>query len=348
MLRKSTVGYIKSMNGSRVSLEVQEHMIRAYCDSSQLGQIRIYKDVCYRSAEKRHSNDGLADNPMLWPSLNSAWEEMLIDAVKGKIGTILTDTKSRLYSNSWEKKMIEKVMACTGIKILEVGMFPPAGECAVVSIYHYTESCGMKAGLVTRDIDTLYQESAKYGQPAAIYLDTAGDKKRNLRSLLNRPHVDTVVCQRFYNIHRRLPSFIDTAFAFADRQVSLISIKEGSLIAEPADKVGITAEQLSAVLYDCREMTDSTGSDLYIKKAELFVKECTSGWQINEMYRDVKPRVNFSKRPELKKMLKSACKFDVLLVGSFNKLGIYTSDLISVLKMGFPVYSIDKGVIRLE
>ena len=96
---KKVVGYVRSLHGSIQDCDMQEKIIKRYSHLRSLGTPIMFTDMGFsnrRAKEDIERERKLGIEYSRHIRRYPAWEEMLIEAMNGKIGVIIVDRRERL------------------------------------------------------------------------------------------------------------------------------------------------------------------------------------------------------------------------------------------------------------
>jgi len=352
MVRKDDreiVGYIRTFQSLESVCDVQESLIRRYCDENAISFGRIFRDVGY--SKRRHTDDrwkakkiGLDTKSRLHTF--AAWEDMLLGVIDGEIGCILVDTQARLFDGAEQKQVLERLCVDYDVTIIEVAnAFPPDSAAAVgATIYHYPVQFGARTCILLNDIDALYNYAShrKRWEVASLFLDLSPNNREGFAHMLEIAKCDIVLVKNFFHVKRHTSSFVGVVKQLHKKGIRLVSMDEGELNISDKECVDLMKQPLKAAVYDWHKSEYQEETEkLQMEKFQAFVKYKTNGWTIRNIYID---GIRSGTKEELQRLIHNVEKYDIVLLDSFDKFG-ETIKFTKIMKeLNIPVYSLKEGV----
>lgn len=352
MVRKDDreiVGYIRTFQSLESVCDVQESLIRRYCDENAISCGRIFRDVGY--SKRRHTDDRwkakkIGLDAKSWLHTFAAWEDMLLGVIDGEIGCILVDTQARLFDGAEQKQVLECLCVDYDVTIIEVAnAFPPDSAAAVgATIYHYPVQFGARTCILLNDIDALYNYAShrKRWEVASLFLDLSPNNREEFAHMLEMAKCDIVLVKNFFHVKRHTSAFIGVVKQFYKKGIRLVSMDEGELNISDKECVDLMKQPLKVAVYDHHKSEyQEENENLQMDKFKAFVKYKTNGWTIKKVYID---GIRAGTQDELQQLINDVGEYDIILLDSFDKLGETIRFTKIVKKLNIPMFSLKEGV----
>ncbi len=356
MVRKDDreiVGYIRTFQSLESICDVQESLIRRYCNEHAISCGRIFRDIGY--SKRRHTDDRwkakrIGLDTKNWLHTFAAWEDMLLGVIDREIGCILVDTQARLFDGVEQKRVLKHLCTECDVTIIEVAnSFPPDSAAAVrTTIYHYPVQFGARTCILLNDIDALYDYAShrKRWEVDSLFLDLSPNNREEFAHMLEMPKCDIVLVKNFFHVKRHTSSFIGVVKQLHKKGIRLVSMDEGELNISDKECVDLMKQPLKVVVYDHHKSEYQEETEkLQIEKFQAFVKYKTNGWTIRNIYID---GIRSGTKEELQRLIHDAEKYDIVLLDSFDKFGETIKFTKIMKKLNIPVYSLKEGVCISE
>lgn len=352
MEERKVVGYIRCFISSKAAGEQQHFLIRSYCRSHSITCERFYCDMGYQNdrhvAEKWKAEkigiDSRKDRPTF-----PAWDELMLDIIKGEIGAILVDTKLRLYNGLEQKEALERLCLQYDVKIIEVANDdgPVDSTALKVAAYHFSDRPEARTRIPLKDIDQIYEYAShsKGWEVVALFLDTTLNHRQYIQMLLERSDFDIILVKSFYHIKRKMTAFLSAAKKLREKGVRIISVEEGEFIALENEEKEWLNKPMNIAVYDrLRSKYEKDIRQIQLDKFHAFSKYRAEKWNIQEIFIDE----GANESENLKRLVQEAKNYDLIMVDSFGKIGetiIYIGRLLN--SVNIPIYSLQEGGIGI-
>ena len=240
---KKVVGYVRSLRELGDDCDIQTMLINRYAQIIGLDNPVMYVDkgfVPKRSLKDIERSQRLGITH-LYARYYQAWEEMLLEAINDRIGIIIVDRMERLYGNTEDKIVLEKIAQEHAIRILEVENldWPEESHISKVWAYHYyapKRYADRRTAALLNEIGTFYETVAS--QPGwrfcGLYMDSRIDRRTEFTKLWRRKDIDVVVCKSLYHISRKPLVFLNLVNEMNARGITLLSTEEGVVHYNPS------------------------------------------------------------------------------------------------------------------
>ena len=241
---KKVVGYVRSLRNLGDDCDTQIMLINRYAQIIGLNAPVMYVDRGFMS--KRNSKDIEKSRQLgishIYARYYQAWEEMLLEAMDDRIEVIIVDRIERLYGNSEDKSVLEKIIKEHSVRILEVENldWPEESSIKKVWAYHYYApnrySEGIRTGALLNEIGTFYETVASHPdwRFCGIYMDSCIDRRKEFAKLLRRKDIDVFICKSLYHISRKPLTFISLIREMNARGIMVLSTDEGTVHFDPS------------------------------------------------------------------------------------------------------------------
>ena len=358
---KKTIGYIRSIKQADHDCDYQAMLIRRYAQINGLGDPEMVVDR--RLLPRRNQMDiERAVKLGMIPKKNTgffrAWEEMLLEAQAGRIGTIIVDRRERLYRVISDKTLLERIVTEHTIRILEVENidWPDENRPVNVAVYHFfvpsTRGSEMRSMPLLNDLGDFYEEAAAHEnwKIIGLYIDSWAYRRVEFPKLMQRTDVKVIICKFFYHMNRKVLAFLQIVRELNEKGTSLVSTEEGEIHYHPAckSKAPFYRKKLKVAAYNCfgSDYEMQTGS-ITRRKFELFCKFLTTkSVKMDYFEEDLNTR---SLGSEFERLTKRARRYDLILIDSFTRLGESVNELMKCLqRVGIPVCSLKEGLLYLD
>lgn len=349
---RAIVGYVQSAISSKTACDVQRAMINNYCREKGVECSRFFCDVDHfenrhKSSVEKAKKIGIRSDRWLgeYPEL----ENLMVEILDNKIGTILVDTRLRLFCDTEHRTKILQLIKDGGIEIIEVGneyiprYYSNLLKDGAICVYHFTKSIFLS----TVGIDQMYWYISTWlpnrNQVSInLYLDHSECGRTEFNKLLKRDDVGTIVAKDMYHIKRKIGPFIQVLKKLQSNNIRLITIKDGEIYLQD-DKIH-KQENSRVIIYEnlCSSY-EETNKELLVEKLKLYCKQ--NGWDITKIIIETGGKRNRYKSiteitPEIA---------DFILVSSYTKLVDEVSELKVLLQeCSLPIYSIKEGRIIID
>lgn len=341
------VAYVRTSAGYDSGAAIQKELIQDYCRTNNIKCRKFYYDN--GSRKKRHIDErekanllGLSPHSRVY----SAWEDMMVDIIKGNVKVVLVDLKLRLYSGNEQQIILQRLVEKYNVEIIEVShRNSPETDAMTAVIYHFADKADRRSIIPLKEIDTLYEFAAQRNWAVTdVYLDLTLCNRMYLRKILEDVSCDVLLVKSLYHIKRGMTAFIESATILQDKQIRIISMDEGEFIH---DKTGMQMlnSPLRVAVYDRLRSDYEIGlKNIQLSRFNTFVRCKTKGWKVFHIYID-----EGKGNQQLKSLINDVGNFDILLLDSYDKLG---STIIEIARMQGrikkPIYSMQEGVILLN
>lgn len=352
MEERNVVGYIRCFTQSNAASEQQLFLIRSYCHSHSISCERFYRDVGYQNdrhvAERWKAEaigiDSRKDRPTF-----PAWDDLMLDIIKGKVDVILVDTKLRLYNGIEQKTTIDRLCQQYDVKIIEVANDdgPVDSTALKVAVYHFSDRPEARTRIPLKDIDQIYEYAShsKEWEVVALFLDTTLNHRQYIQMLLERSDFDIILVKSFYHIKRKMTAFLSAAKKLREKGVRIISVEEGEFIALENEEKEWLSKPMNVAVYDrLRTKYEKDMQQVQLDKFHAFSKYRAEKWNIQEIFIDE----GAGECENLKRLVQEAKKYDLIMVDTFGKVGetiIYIGRLLN--SVNIPIYSLQEGGIGI-
>ena len=344
-----SIGYVRSYDGSRTAIAVQENLIRNYCKRCGIKDVEIIVDVANLKADFDRFRDKYV--PMSVENLQDRffkeWTAMVRKIRESEIHVIIVDSILRLFSNYQQKSCFLELCREKGVEIIEICETPPPDSGRIAAVCHFTNVSERKPRVVLEQLDILYKEAvSKFGTVSHIYLDRTlvSSKQKNLKELIQSPYgYKGVVIASLYHIGTYMTVAIQNANRLLDAGVTLYSATEGYI--RPISKTHLLDEELRVAIYD-REMKYKYPVNCKITEERLrvFIAAKTR-WTLGGVYYDSIE----SGKTELERLASESEKYDLVVLEHFGKFNFRTGQLYKMLnKVKLNIFSIREGGVYFD
>ena len=342
---KKTIGYIRSIKQADHDSDYQAMLIRRYAQINGLEDPEMVVDR--RLLPRRNQMDiERAIKLGMIPKKNTgffrAWEEMILEAQDGKIGTIIVDRRERLYRVLSDKTLLERIVAEHNIRIFEVESidWPEEDRPVNAAVYHFFVPS-------TRGPEASAHENWRI---VGLYIDSWAYRRVQFPKLMQRTDVKVIICKFFYHMNRKILAFLQIVRELNEKGTSLVSTEEGEIHFHPIckNKEPFYTKKLKVAAYNCfgSDYEAQTGS-ITRRKFELFGKFLTTKSVAADYYEE-DPDTRFP-GSEFERLAKRARHYDLILIDSFARLGESVNELMKCLqRVGIPVCSLKEGLLYLD
>ena len=354
---KKAAGYIRAYEGKTGDRDIQAALIKRCAEANELNLQVIYTDMGF------HKNRNAADRarakqlgitaPKRYIKCFPEWEEMLIAAAKGEIGTIIVDRRERLYRNLQEKALLENVVKRRGIQIIEAGTveLPHKELKRNAAVYHYfvpnTRREGVRTTNLVKDLGCFYEKIASHHNWnfCGMYIDESVFCRTEIERLLERTDVDVIVCKFFYHINRKLLKFLKIVREMNMRGITLVSTEEGVIRCDYEETVALNGVCRIAIYDRDRSDAERTTHAITKKRLNRFCQQVAPDVSVLDLYEEdgKKPADAFEK------LVQNAKNYDLIILDTFGKLGETVNEMMECMrKLRIPIYSLKEGGLHID
>ena len=240
---KKVVGYVRSLRDLGDDCDIQTMLIKRYAQIIGLGDPAMYTDRHFIS--KRNQKDIERSKQLgithLYARCYPAWEEMLLEAMNDRVEVIIVDRIERLYGNSEDKTVLEKIIQEHEVRILEVENldWPEESGISKVWAYHYyapNRYCeGIRTANLLNELGTFYETVAAHSgwRFCGLYMDSRIDKRTEFAKRMRRKDIDVFICKSLYHISRKPLVFLSLIKDMNARGITVLSTEEGTVHYDP-------------------------------------------------------------------------------------------------------------------
>ena len=360
-MEKKTIGYIRSVKQADHDSDYQAMLIRRCAEINGLGDPELVIDRRLLPRRNQMDIERAAKLGMI-PKKNTgffrAWEEMLLEAQAGRIGTIIVDRRERLYRVLSDKILLERIIADQNIRVLEVESvdWPDNDRPVNAAIYHYfvpsTRGPEMRSMPLLNDLGDFYEEAAahKNWQIVGLYIDSWAYRRVEYPKLMQRTDVKVIICKFFYHMNRKILAFLQIVRELNEKGTSLVSTEEGEIHFYPIckSKEPFYKKKLKVAAYNCFGSDyEMQTSSITRRKFELFGKFLTTESVMMDYYEE--DLGTWSLGSGFECLVKQAERYDLILIDSFTRFGESVNELMKCLqRVDVPVCSLKEGLLYLN
>ncbi len=256
------------------------------------------------------------------------------------VHTILVDSIFRLYTGKDTYQAFSKICREHKVNIIEVGKDTFSTENSI-SVYYRTVTKGRRTSVTLKEIDQMYDYISRlYGREVDVllYIDEGERDRRNLDLLLERkPRI--ILVKRFYQIARRLSTFLSVYDKARKYSVKFVSLVDGEFNCGDIDEY--KSNSMKIALYDRpRSEKESEDQILLLQRMHTFV-DLRTQWTTSDRYLD-----SYDKDERIQNLLEDSALYNAIFVESFCKLSSETRVFVKFLKrFDIPIISIKEGVV---
>ena len=353
---KKVVGYVRSTKETDIDSVYQSRLIMRFAQGARLATPELIIDRrvwLRRNAKDKERAVKLGIMPKPNARFFRSWEEMLLDALHGKIGTIIVDRKERLYRNLEDKELLDRIVEEQGIEIFEIEDidWPDDIQAVNVAAYHYfvpnTRREGIRTANLINDIGDFYEEveSHEDWRLVRLYIDDGPFRRVEFPKLLQRTDLNAIICKYFYHISRKTIPFLRIAWDLRQRYISLFSMEEGKLYCDPAPAKSMRSRQMLTKIAIFIPETSGKGKQsrsINRKRMDLFCRSLSSFSLVTGYYEGA-PEEAFDR------LVAESEHYDLIVVESFSKYWGSVNELMKCLQaVKTPMCSIKEGMLYLE
>lgn len=346
------VGYIRSYDNNRHSLQMQQDMIIKYCEGNGLAVEQILCDEHSRKPRSRRLANELASLGY-HERYKGEWaftefDNLVLMIADGIVKTVITDFLIRLRVNSTYDSFFMELCRKHQVSIIEAGSYPPEDvDCTVrAAIYHDTNKSAVRSIYTVKDFDALYTAAHQNGWAvvSAMIDDCRNINGRGKFSLLkeNLDRYDIIISKALFNIDIKTGQLIQTLIDFRCHNVRLYTLLNGETAIYTDGR--IKEQNLRAVFYDSFSRTNDE-MVLLREIINAFVRHKTN-WELAGAYYEGHRVKKDEEQKVLNDILGCQSGFDLIIVKSFNRVNARTARLeqvLSNLRKDKAIYSIEEG-----